>query len=252
VDLAAVFASAPKATPLDSLPDAWRWGLAPKLDFAAALSTDRKHAFQLFALRTYDEGLVVAVLSFAREHESELVAPPEQPLTLAEGFSHPSHQFDVVVTIGPSVHKYQEGEAHERTRAVFPAYRCEFAGDEDEEDAHYRYTRAAGVPATNLNREPRPYVKMRFVTDSGEEIPERGFVPVPSLVIQMREIRDSDRFVEFENYRHEVYHVEWDGQYVVSGASSGRFDHESLLEFVKGVIYGPNVDAGTSEFRDHH
>lgn len=253
MDLAPIFSETPGATPLDGLADAWHWAMAPGFDFTAALSADRKHAFQCYALDSYDEDLLIAVLSFARDHD-ELIAPPEQPLKLVEGFSHQRYKFDVVVAVGPAVHLYHEEspEVNQQVRAIFPAFRCEFAGDEDFDDTMYRYTRAAGVQATKLDREPRPYVKMRYLTESGREIPKRGFAPVPHLVIQLGRLEGSDRFVEFENYRHEVYRVDWDGQYVVSGESSHRFSHDELLEFVKGTIYGPNIDAGTSEFRDHN
>lgn len=253
MDLASLFAATPNATPFDALSHAWHWSLAPGMDFVAGLTEDGKHAFQGAALDSYDAELAVAILAFARDHASDLAASPDQPLALVEGFMPPApYKFDAVVTIGPKVHRYQEGEAHERTRAIIPAFRCEFAGDENEAETQYRYARAAGVPGTRWNREPRPFVKMRYLTESGREIPERGFTPVPSLVIQLRDLQGSDRFVEFENYRHEVYRVDWDGQYVVSGESSHRFNYDELLEFVKNTVYGPNVDAGTSEFRDHN
>src|SRR5262245_28922106 len=147
MDIPTVITAMPNAAPLAGLPDAWHWAQVPGFDFAAALSTDGRHLFQLYAHRCYDEDLVTAVLAFARHHESDLIAPPAQPLALAEGFAHPGRGFDMVVTVGPGVHKYhaEDGPLHEVTRAVFPAYRCEFSGTENEDEVYYRYSRAAGV-----------------------------------------------------------------------------------------------------------
>src|ERR1700753_3132290 len=104
VDLAANFSAMPNASPLAGLSGAWHWAKVPGLDFAAALSADGEHAFQCFALRTYDEGLVTAVLAFARRHEDELLAPPDRPLVVAEGFTHEGFEFDTVVAFGPLLH----------------------------------------------------------------------------------------------------------------------------------------------------
>lgn len=255
MDLASVFAGMPQVSPLPGLPDAWHWAMAPGFDFAAGLSADREHAFQCYALDSYDEELAVAILSFARAHGAELIAPPERPLVLVEGFAHAPYGFDAFVAIGPGVHKYhakENPEAHERTRAVFPAFRCEFAGDENEEDTQYRYSRAAGVPATRLNREPRPYVKMRYRAPTGRVAAERGFVAVPTLVQQLRDLDGAapERFVEFENYRHEIRRVEWNGSWLLGGEGqqTRELGIDELLEAVKEFLYGPNLGAGTAEF----
>ena len=70
----------------------------------------------------------------------------------------------------------------------------------------------------------------------------------------MNELRalenSSERFVEFENYRHDVWRVVWaDGRWAVTGESAdSRLGFDELLEFVKASLYGPNLDAGTSQF----
>ena len=177
MDLASTFSAIPNATPLAGLTDAWHWSLAPGFDFAAALSQERTHVFQCYALRSYDEDLARAIMSFAREHGSELIAPPERPLMIVEGFAHSPRMFDTLVAISPSIHRYHEEnpELNTVTRAVFPAYRCEFAGDETEDEARYRYVRAARVPATTLTREPHAYLKMRYRAETGRVISKRGF-----------------------------------------------------------------------------
>lgn len=251
--LTSTFSAMPNVQQFTDLPDAWHWSMAPGFDFTAILSRDREYVLQSYALRSYEEDLARTILSFAREHDSALIAPPERPLVLVEGFAHPGTAFDTMVAVGPTVHKYHDENAqlHERTRAIFPAYRCEFAGDENEQDARYRYTRAAGVPVTTLNRQPRPYLKMRHQAETGRVIPKCGFIGLPSLVHELRTLENSsDRFVEFENYRHEVWRVEWDGTWILTGESEQprQLEIEELLEFAKSNLYGPNLDAGDSEF----
>lgn len=254
VDPAAVLSAIPDAKdakPLAGLPDAWHWSTAPRFDMTAALSQDRTHLFQCFALDCYDEGLAIAVLSFARGHGADLIAPQDRPLVAVEGFSHPGRAFDIVVAIGPAVHKYHadDPQLHAASRAVFPAHRCEFAGDEDSDDAWYRYAVADGVKPTRWNRELRPYLKMRHRTESGRVIPKRGFVQPVDLVHELGTLEGRpDRFVEFENHRHDVWRVEWDGEWVLTGQSSAarRLQLDELLDFVRTSLYGPNLNAVTS------
>jgi hypothetical protein len=253
VDLASTFSGMPGAGPLAGLSEAWHWAMAPGLDFGVALSADGEHVLQCFALRSYDEGLVTAVLSFAREHADVLVAPPERPLVMAEGFAHPGYRFDTVVAFGPGLHRHHADtpEVHQAIRAVQPAFRCEFAGDEREEDATFLVNRASGVPSTELDHEPHPFLKMRYKTDT-RVIPERIFTSLRSLVNELRALEDRpDRFVEFENYRHEVRRVEWvDGQWDFTGdaAEPRGMGIDDLLDVVRATLYGPNLEAGTSGF----
>lgn len=259
MDLAAVITAMPNAAPLTGLAQAWHWAKVPGFDFAAALSTDGKHLFQLYALDSYDEDLVTAALAFARQHEAELIAPPERPLALAEGFAAPGRGFDMVAAVGPGVHKYHEkdGPLHEATRAVFPAYRCEFSGAENEDEVVHRYSRAAGVTPTRLGREPRPVLKIRYRPDDGSTMDERVYFTPSSLQYQFPKLQgEPERFVEFENYQQRVWRVVWDGTWTVAELTGGpgepgerrELGLEELLEFAKTVLYGPNLGAGTSEF----
>lgn len=254
MDPASTFSAMPGAAAPAGLSDAWHWAMAPGFDFVAALSRDGTHAFQCFALRSYDESLVAAVMSFAREHESELIAPPDRPLVVAEGFSHPGYGFDTVVAFGPVLHRHHEEDdpaLHQAIRVVQPAFRCEFAGDEPEEDARYRYVRAPGVPTTTLTRDPRPYLTMRHTSDT-RVIPERFWASPDSLVIEFRRLEDRpDGFVEFENYRHEVRRVEWGaGRWGLTGDSTEprRLEFGELLDLTRAALYGPNLDAAPARF----
>jgi hypothetical protein len=253
VDLTETFSAMPNVTGLGDLPEAWHWSHAPGFDFSAALAADGEHAFQAYALDSFDEGLAVAILSFARAHGPDLIGPAERPLTLAEGFSHPGYAFDSVVAAGPAIHRLypEDAEMNSAVRAVVPAFRCEFTGDEDEADADYRYNRAAGVPGTRWRREPRPFLKMRFRGANGELPAEREFNR-PKLLVSWitRNEGNADLFVELENYRHDIYTVEWADTPIITapGEAPRSTTLEELLGTLKSALYGPNIAAGTSEF----
>lgn len=240
MDLRAVYSSLPGVTGLAGMTDAWYWSTAPGLDSTAALSGE--HAFQAFALDSYDEGLAVAMLSFCRERGAELLA--DRPLVVADGFSHPGYGFDLVVAMSPEVHGYyrDDPETQAAVRAVVPAFRCEFAGDEDLRDANYRHNRAAGVQGTRWNRrEPRPYVKVRYLGDNGRLAPRRGFAGL-NLMSSWYTTHEGrpDLFVEFENYRHEVYTITWTDTWTLTGpdAVPTRFPQRTDLAATVNSIIG--------------
>ncbi|WP_427893130.1 hypothetical protein ACQHIV_09625 [Kribbella sp. GL6] len=236
MDLRAMYSDRPA---LAGMTDAWHWSTAPGLDSTAALSG--KHAFEAFALDSYDEGLAVALLTFCREHSAELLR--DQPLVAVDGFSHPGYGFSLVVALSPAVHqKYPDApELHAAVRSVVPAYRCEFAGDEDVRDASYRHNRAPGVQGTRWNRtEPRPYFKARFRGDDGHLAPHRGFARPQLLASRVtRPTRREGQFIEFENYRHEVYTVTWNDAWILTapdGTPTPYTDPDALLATVNSII----------------
>lgn len=253
MDLTETFSAMPNVTGLGDLPGAWHWSYAPGLDTCAALSADGKHAFQAPSRDSFDEGLAVALLAFAREHSAELLGSPERPLVLVEGFGHPGYAFDSVVAAGPAIHGHypDDAEVNEAVRSVVPAFRCEFTGDEDVADAEHRYVRPNGVPGTKWGREPFPFLKMRFRGNDGVLPAEREFYRPKLLVSWIKRNEGSaDLFVELENYRHDVYTVEWTDTWTLTapGAEPSRTTLEDLLETLKAALYGPNLDAGTGQF----
>ncbi|WP_217170288.1 hypothetical protein [Streptomyces sp. AC512_CC834] len=167
MDVRAVVMGLSGAVPLPGLPDAWHWSPATGVDFAGALSADGKRLLQLSGRDTYDEGLAVSILRFAREHEDEMAA--RNPfLGSIEGFEPPAgRRFDAVVSIAPKVHRFYHAEKPELTEHVwlaYPAYACEFSGRETLDEAVTRY-RMLGL--TDLDRTPVPFLKMRFANTVG-------------------------------------------------------------------------------------
>ncbi|HET9140171.1 hypothetical protein [Actinophytocola sp.] len=252
MDLAETFAAMPGATPIEGLPDAWVWTLGQTYGNAAALTKDGKHAFHCYAHDSWDEGLARAIVTFAREHAAELIAP-DRPLVVVEGFKPPGYAFDTVVGLSPTVHKFNanQPDIHRATCEVIPAYRCEFAGDETEVEAATRCFRAAGAQPTRWNREPNPYLQMRMRAANGQEIPKRGFANPPKLLHELRQLPDRENgFVELENYQRRVWTVTWQDTYLLAGpdADQRSLDFDALVEFAKEVLYGPNRSAGEHAF----
>jgi hypothetical protein len=245
VDPRETYAAMPGATALGDLPDAWHWAAAPGFDHSAALYDDGKRAFQAYALDSYDEGFAVALLSFARSHGTALTT--DAPLTLAEGFAHQRYGFDAVAAAAPPLHRLypDDAEMNDAVRAVIPVYRCEVAGDESLRDAEYRYSRGSGIRGTRWDRPPSPYLKYRYRGATGAVQAERGFAGLKSMVstVTRGEGRD-DLFVEFENYRHDVYTITWAGTWTLTGPDGDAtpVSLEELREAIKVALYGPNVE----------
>lgn len=218
---------------IDGLPDAWHWYPAPGIDFAATLSSDQRHLLQLNARDSYDEGLAAAILAFAREHEGELLANV-RPLNPVGGFSYPGSDFNAVASVAPGVHghyAYDQPALIDVTHIVFPAYQCEFAGSENEEEAWTLYKRRLGT--SRLDRPAVPWLKMRHNnprTRSRSMGSGRGFAGLPVLFHEMAELKDTpDGFIEFENRHHDVWRATWDGTWHVTGGPGGQGPRETDL-----------------------
>jgi hypothetical protein len=238
MDLVGTLSGMPGAVPFDGLPDAWHWSPNRRFNFVAALNADREHVLQINTIDRFDPDLVRAVLAFAREHGAELFAD-KRPLIPLLGFAYTGFGFDTVVAVSPDVHQYHErdnAELHELTDAVFPAWHYEFSGTEPADEARFRYGHPQGVRSSRLDREPSPYLKMRYDntrTKSGSIGPDRGFTKLATLNREL-ELLDgtADSFVEFENYRGEVWRVEWAGTWVLIGDDGRRtIDLPELLTF---------------------
>ena len=85
-------------------------------------------------------------------------------------------------------------------RLTFPAYVCEFSGDETLDEAITRYRM---LRLNNLGRDPVPFLKMRYAntrTRGKSTNPGRGFTDPARLVEELRLMDGgTGRIVEFEN-----------------------------------------------------
>lgn len=167
--------------------------------------------------------LVRAFLEFSRQHRLGR-GQGARPFTLVPGFAYGSYGFDAVAAVPPAVHGYHVGpnEAlNDVVTAVFPACRCEFAGNETLEEAAYRFKRM--LRPTVTSRPAVPYLRMRYEnskTGGGSVGPSRGFATPDVLLRELGLLEGAPgSFVEFENFRGEIWRVEWDGSWLLNGAS---------------------------------
>ncbi|WP_267244097.1 hypothetical protein [Streptomyces sp. PR69] len=202
------------------LPMAWRWSPMPRFVFSLAMDRDGDWAYQVNSIDGFDEDLVRAVLGFAREHR--LGRGEMQSFAVASGFASDPYGFDVVAAVPPDVHGYHVGRndaLNEVVSAVFPAYQCEFSGNETLEETRYRFKRM--LRPTVMPRPPVPYLRMRYEntrTDSGSIGSSRGFTTHDVLLREVELLEGATgSFVEFENSRGQVWRIEWDGSWVLNG-----------------------------------
>ncbi|MZE48402.1 hypothetical protein GTY49_36825 [Streptomyces sp. SID5477] len=215
MNLSDVVSGFPGAVALPGVPDAWHWSPAPGLDFAAALSSDGEHLFQVNARDTYDQELVEAVLVAARQNSAELLADGVL-MSAVPGFRCPGREFEVVGVARPGIHRYHEvqfPELQQVTWAVFPGYACEFADpvQYSVEDARQSFLRFL-TPA-NLDRGPSPFLRMWWrntATKAGTEGPD-GILAAPTTLRREIELLEGapGSFVQYQNFRGERYRVEW-------------------------------------------
>jgi hypothetical protein len=200
----------------DGLPDAWHWSPAPGLDFAAALSADGRHLFQVNARDTYDQNLVAAILHTARESSPQLLERSAL-LSAPQEFRHPGRDFEVIAAARPGVHRYhevQQPELQQVTWAVFPGYTCEFADPnryslEDARESFIRFLSPA-----DLSREPVPFLRLWYdntVTKGGTDGPDGILAAEKTLYREIKLLEGAPgSFVRFENFRGSVFRIEWD------------------------------------------
>ncbi|MEV8036605.1 hypothetical protein [Streptomyces sp. NPDC086182] len=244
MDPAVIVSGFPGVEEFPGLSDAWHWSPAPGLDFAAALSEDRRLLFQVNARDSYEEGLVGSLLVAARASEFQ-IASEDAFLVAVPGFRHPGTGFDVFGVARPGVHRYHEVRQpglQEMTWAIFPGYECEFAppGSYSLEDARESFIRFL-TPA-DLRRSPAPFLRVRFdntVTRGGTDGPD-GVLVVPGTLYRELGLLNGapGSFVEFENFRGQTFRVEWDGDWILSGGGADvrRIGLDGLLDFAAEVL----------------
>ncbi|SOD67247.1 hypothetical protein SAMN06297387_12940 [Streptomyces zhaozhouensis] len=244
MDLKNAVEAFPNVAALDGVPDAWEWSPAPGLNFSGVVDASSGVLFQSHYRGKRDTRMDEAVAKFIRAHSGEL-AVPTRPLNPVSGFSAPGYSFDVLVSLPPEIHRhyeYENPELNPFVYVVFPAYALEFAGDEDEAEAEARERQ---IDPWVLDREPVPYLKMRFDntrTQARSRGSARGFARHTMFHHELGELEGSPgSFVEFENRRHEVWRVEWDGGLVLTGAGvegARRLDLAELRAFADERLRG--------------
>lgn len=228
MDVGGTLAAMPRAAAFAGLPDAWAWSPNPRFHFTAALTTDKEHAVQSNVRDGYDADLVRAVLSFARDRSDEILAD-RRPLIPLLGFDAPGRDFDTVAVVAPAVHGHYAADNPELNAVVhmvFPGWHFEFAGTETVGEAKFRYSHPQGLRASTLDREPLPYLKMRYdntKTGAGSEGPDRGFTKPAVLMRELPLLEGTENsFVEFENFQGRVWRVEWAGTWVLIDGDDRR------------------------------
>lgn len=221
MDLGGTLSAMPRAEAFAGLPDAWHWSPNPRFHFAAALTEDGKHVLQVNARDTYDEDLVRALLTFARDHGADIVAD-QRPLFPLLGFHADGRSFDTAAVAAPAAHDRharENPELHDVTYAVFPGWHYEFSGTETLDEARFRFGHPQGLQSAKLDRDPLPYLKMRYEntkTKGGSDGQQRGFTKPPVLHRELDELEGADdSFVEFENFQNRVWRVEWAGDWTL-------------------------------------
>ncbi|GIH08281.1 hypothetical protein Rhe02_63480 [Rhizocola hellebori] len=248
VDIAAAVQGFPEAAPLAGLSGAWKWS-AGRFHFALALSPEGDRAFQLNCRGTWEPDLAIAVLTFARAHSETVLAAA--PLAVVEGFASPTATpFDVVGAAIPAVHRYLEfdnAELNEVCYAVFPGYRCEFSGLETQPEAVYRFD--SMLDPANLQRQPSPWVRMRFdnpKTGAGSIGSELGIASAEILLRELRDLELADgAFIELENFRGETRRVLWSGALQLENGDETRvMQMAELLAWAHRFVY-EGIDSAT-------
>ncbi|WP_435221747.1 hypothetical protein [Streptomyces sp. Tue6028] len=246
MDIRAVVTGFPNATSIPGLDDAWHWTPAPGIDFAGALSADGERLLQLSGRDSYDQELASATLMFARDHEADIFLRNPH-LGAAPGFVAPTGRtFDVVAGVGAEVHRFHRVENPDLAplvRLTFPAYADEFSGDETLDEAVTRYRM---LRMNNLDRDPVPYLKMRYAntrTKGRSTNPGRGLAEPRRLMEEIQLLEGGPgSFVEFENRHHQVWRVEWHGVHLVAewepdAGAPKEIQLDDLLSFAERSLY---------------
>jgi hypothetical protein len=165
----------------------------------------------LTARDSFDEGLCKALFLFLESHAACL--SPERDVTVIEGFKHNGYVFDSVLVLNGSCHNMYEhvsDELNQQTLAAFPIVRWEFTGPETADEIDD--IRHDGPCTIDWNREPSPYVLMRFCnqkTGAGTRGKQLWYTKAPyaeNVVLELTE--EPGSFVELRNFRGEQIRIE--------------------------------------------
>jgi len=104
-----------------------------------------------------------------------------------------------------------------RVYTLYPAYRCEFFGDEDREEAVFR---KHNTKLATYDRDPTPAARMRFVRTKRKIWTTAGKLRLPftfrEVVHTVGSLAEDDGFAEIENFEHAVATIRHEeGEHVV-------------------------------------
>lgn len=120
---------------------------------------------------------------------------------------------------------------------------CDFSRRESDEEAAFQVSHPQGLRATRLDREPVPFLKMRYRntrTSAESTNPGRALAKPPVLYRELELLECADgSFVEFENFRGEVWRAEGaDGFLVVGEGLERSLGRTELLTFAAERLTG--------------
>ena len=193
----------PNIQPFAGVSNAWTWKLSPKFKVFATLTGDG-YLFQITMRDHFDEYLARSVLLYGLENKSRIVDATSK---LLPEFSCPPYEFESVVALSPRVHKVYESEFPDLnpfTYVLFPAYACEFTGDETAEILQWvkRY-----LPRVDMKRDPWPQA-MRYERDGDGKASKVPIKPdsLKATVLGLK-WRQPGEVLMFENFRRQTYSI---------------------------------------------
>ncbi|MCH7231055.1 hypothetical protein L0U85_09350 [Glycomyces sp. L485] len=254
--IAAEVLNFPDVRPLPGVDRAWTFPAARnRFQRAIALASNDGYAFQVACSNGFSDEAAGAVLHFTRRHEAALFNAT--PFGVATGFRLPGRGFDCVASALPAATDSHTLDWEQRVFDVFPAWACEFSGDESEAEAKARFT--GKLDPMNYRREVQPFVRMRYENPrSGLRASKAGHRMLADAARLDREIRVADQvgdgWVEAENFRGQVRRVEWHGgtaELVDPGTEDRtRFTVGDTVEFVRRFLTeGMNLRHDAQEVR---
>lgn len=237
----------PEVRPLAGMERAWTFPAARnRFQRAIALASNDQYAFQVACSNGFSDEAAGRVLSFARRHEAALFNAI--PFATAPGFRMHGNDFDCVASVLPEITGSHTQDWEKSVFDVFPAWACEFSGDESEIEAQFRFTKE--LEPMDYQRKPHPFVRMRYENPrTGLRASKAGHRMLADAARLDREIRVADDvgdgWVEAENFRGEVRRIEWQGGSAelvdpVAKARS-RFEVKDTVDFVRRFLT-PGMD----------
>jgi hypothetical protein len=226
--------------PVLGLDNVWTWSIG-RFRRLAFLDARGSTVFRMNTAGDIGSGLMEAVVRHTRTRwPADLLSP----VTIVPEFVCDGYGFDVLAIPRREVFVHDKNEFPELARvaiAIFPAFTCEFSGQESVEEATYRVSRALLI--ARMDRTPVPYLKIKYRNPAFGGLTkgkERYFMPYDALTREIRQLENvRDAYVEFETYTGRVWRVSWDGGFILgAGDEDVQMALEQLLEFTYEATFG--------------